>query len=128
MLKHAVDLQRDFFDRLTAENYEEACSIFSEDGSFLFPGVPEMQGKRKIAFILKRIRARFTQISWSVTKELQVEDNETKSHYLIVQWRVSGVYKTNKPYENDGVSILLLDENQKVKSFKDYFVSTDFSD
>lgn len=124
-----INAQIDFFDKLAAEDFKGCIEIFSDNAVFIFPGVPQMEGKRKIEFILKRIYNKFKSKSgkFSVKKEFTGND-EKNNKFLIIEWENEAEFKTGKQYKNSGASILLFNEYGKVVYFRDYLNSTDFSD
>ncbi len=119
-----INLQKDFFDKVSEKDFSAIDNLFENESVFLFPGVSPMHGIRRIKFLLKGIGDRFSEISWIVNKQF-VSDDMKK---IIIEWDVKGLYKTGKLYNNSGCSIITLGENNKIKIFNDFFKSTDFSD
>lgn len=123
-----INTQIDFFDKLFAQDFNGAAEIFSNEGRLIFPGGYDMVGKRRVAFLLRRIHSNFeAEGRFIVKKEIIGNDIKTNNKFLITEWDVRGTYKTGKPYINAGISLLELDNDGKVKCFRDYFDSTDFS-
>lgn len=111
------------------KNTKAASEIFTDTASFLFPGVPETIGKRRINFLLKGITSRYSSLKWEIKREFYCKD-KFDNNCLIVEWDVNGFFKTGKEYINQGISVITFESDtcEKIKHFKDYFTSTDFSD
>lgn len=119
----SLDLQRRFFDPLSAGDVAGAMMIFGDNARFSFPGIPERRGRAEVQALLEMIIGRFREIRWKAEPEIYSDDGA-----IVSRWSVWGTYKTGKAYSNEGISFLRTDSEGKVVFFKDYFVSTDFSD
>lgn len=117
-------LQTMFFDLVSEGKLDQAAEIFGEDAVFYFPGFPEMKGRRAIRRMLGMFFRRFSAIRWQTEPEIYVD----REGLVVSRWKVRGVFATGKEYLNEGISLVHINSDGRVTSFKDYFTSTDFSD
>lgn len=118
-----IDFEKDVLNHLSENRLLESVDIFAKDAQLRFPGIRPIVGKKRIKIIFRRIRNRYSYINWKV-ENVFIANNKK----VVYQWTVSGKFKSQSDYINEGVSVVEFDSNGEIISLVDYFFNTDFSE
>jgi len=106
--KHKV--AEEFFIALNYRDVDDILSFFSEEASLTFPGTSALGGfylgKKKIKRFFEKLYIFVPDISFKVLGTLESEKA------LAVEWISTGISKKNIPYENRGISLLVVDDGR----------------
>lgn len=115
----SFDMKEDFFDALSANDIGRAADVFAADGVLLFPGLRPVSGRPLVKRMLSLIRRRYSSISWEMNSTIYADS------WLVSAWSVFGKFQqTGSKYENEGVSLIKLDDAGRIIMLSDYFKDT----
>jgi ketosteroid isomerase-like protein len=113
--KHRV--AEEFFSALNIRDVDDILTFFSDEASCTFPGTSALGGfylgKKKIKRFLEKLYIFVPDICF------QVLGTFTSEKALAVEWISTGISKKNIPYENRGVSLLVV-ENDRIMEMRHY--------
>ena len=113
------DMQ-DFFDALSAGEVERACRGLADNVLVLLPGLQPVHGRARAGRLLRLLRRRFADISWTRATSLDAEPG-----WMISTWTVTGTLAGGAPFRREVASVVRLDVEGKVAYLSDYFKSSD---
>lgn len=113
-------MKMDFFEALSRGDVARAADTFAEDGTLLFPGLRPIAGRPLVKRMLGIIRRRYDDIEWT-----PAAPPIASGAWIVASWSVNGTFKdTGLPYENEGLSLIQMDADGRIKLLSDYFKDT----
>jgi ketosteroid isomerase-like protein len=107
-----------FFEVFNNRDLDEMSQLLASTAEFYFPKTQPLLGKDRILKFLKLLFRQYPELSFNVKKVILQGD------HAAVHWTNRGLNRRRKPYENEGVTILEM-ENGKIRYVSDFFKDTD---
>ena len=107
-----------FFQVLNERDLDEADKLLVPQTEFYFPKTQPMVGKDRILKFLKIFFRQFPELTFTVIGVIRQGDQAA------VHWNNRGINRRKEPYENEGVTILEM-ENGKIVFISDFFKDTE---
>ena len=107
-----------FFDLVNERDLARLEALLVEDAEFYFPKTKPMLGKNRIIRFFKILFHKFPQL------EFRTHGTIIQGSKAAVHWTNQGMSRRNEPYENEGVTILEMEEG-RIKYISDFFKNTE---
>jgi len=107
-----------FFEVLNSRDLEEADNLLDSQTEFFFPKTELIIGKDRILKFLNIFFRQYPELIFTVVRVIHQGDQAA------VHWTNRGINRRKEPYENEGVTILEM-ENGKIVFISDFFKDTD---
>ena len=107
-----------FFEVLNERDLEEADNLLDSQTEFFFPKTEPMIGKDRILKFLNIFFRQYPELIFTVVRVIHQGDQAA------VHWTNRGIIRRKEPYENEGVTILEM-ENGKIVFISDFFKDTE---
>lgn len=107
-----------FFDFVNERDLKSLEALLVEDASFYFPKTKPMLGKNRIIRFFKILFHKFPRL------EFQTHCTIIQGPKAAVHWSNRGMSRREEPYENEGVTILEMEEG-RIKFISDFFKDTE---
>ena len=107
-----------FFQILNERDLDGAENLLDSRTEFFFPKSQPIIGKDRILKFLKIFFRQYPELSFHVEKVILQGD------HAAVHWTNRGINRRREPYENEGVTILEM-EDGKIKFISDFFKDTE---
>ena len=107
-----------FFDVFNQRNLDKMGDLFNPDAEFYFPKTQPLIGKDRILKFLNILFRQYPQLRFQI-RRIIIQD-----HRAAIHWTNQGKTKRAVPYENEGVTILEL-EDGKISFISDFFKDTE---
>ena len=107
-----------FFEVLSEQALDEADNLLAPQAEFYFPKTQPLVGKDRILKFLKIFFRQYPELSFTVVRVIRQGDQAA------VHWTNRGMNRRKEPYENEGVTILEM-ENGKISFISDFFKNTE---
>ena len=106
-----------FFDVFNSRNLEQMGELLHTEAEFYFPKTQPLLGKDRILKFLKLLFRQYPELSFTVVRVICQEN------LAAVHWTNRGMNRRKEPYENEGVSIIIM-EGANIKFISDFFKDT----
>ena len=106
------------FDLINARDVNEMLLVLSEDATLDFPKTPVITGRGRIVTFFKALFRRFPELNFDVLRVI------SRGKWTAVHWRNKGVDREQRPYENEGVTLIRM-EGDTITEITDFFKSTE---
>jgi ketosteroid isomerase-like protein len=107
-----------FFEVLSEQALDKADNLLAPQAEFYFPKTQPLVGKDRILKFLKIFFRQYPELSFTVVRVIRQGDQAA------VHWTNHGINRRKEPYENEGVTILEM-ENGKIRFISDFFKNTE---
>jgi len=107
-----------FFQVLNARDLVEADNLLASRAELFFPKTQPMVGKDRILKFLKIFFRQYPDLIFRVERVIRQGDQAA------VHWTNRGISRRKEPYQNEGVTILEM-ENGKIVYISDFFKDTE---
>jgi len=107
-----------FFEVLSEQALDKADNLLAPQAEFYFPKTQPLVGKDRILKFLKIFFRQYPELSFTVVRVIRQGDQAA------VHWTNRGMNRRKEPYENEGVTILEM-ENGKISFISDFFKNTE---
>jgi len=107
-----------FFQVLNARDLVEADNLLASRAELFFPKTQPMVGRDRILKFLKVFFRQYLELIFTVERVIRQGDQAA------VHWNNRGINRRKEPYENEGVTILEM-ENGKIVFISDFFKDTE---
>jgi ketosteroid isomerase-like protein len=107
-----------FFQVLNDQNLVEADHLLAPQAELFFPKTQPMVGKDRILKFLKIFFRQYPELIFTVQRVIR------QGNQAAVHWTNRGISRRKEPYENEGVTILEM-ENGKIVYISDFFKDTE---
>jgi len=107
-----------FFQVLNARDLVEAGNLLASQAELFFPKTQPMIGKDRILKFLKIFFRQYPDLIFTVERVIRQGDQAA------VHWTNRGISRRKEPYQNEGVTILEM-ENGKIVYISDFFKDTE---
>ena len=107
-----------FFQVLNERDLVEADNLLDPRTEFYFPKTQPMIGKDRILKFLKIFFRQYPELIFTVKRVIHQGDQAA------VHWTNRGINRRKEPYENEGVTILEMEEG-KIVYISDFFKNTE---
>ena len=108
----------EFFQVLNERDLTAADNLLKADTEFYFPKTQPIIGKDRILRFLNVFFRRYPELIFTVRRVILQGDQAA------VHWTNRGISRRKEPYENEGVTILEM-ENGKIIYISDFFKNTE---
>ena len=109
---------QDFFAVFNHRNLDKMENLLSADAEFYFPKAQPLFGKNRILRFFNILFRQYPQLNFEIQRII------VQGHQAAIHWTNQGKNKGDVPYENEGVTILEL-ENGKIRFISDFFKDTE---
>ncbi|UCD80030.1 MAG: nuclear transport factor 2 family protein [Desulfobacterales bacterium] len=109
-----------FFEVFNNRDMDKMGNLLNSDAEFFFPKTQPLIGRERILKFLKILFRQYPELSFTIQRVIQQGDQAA------VHWTNHGLNRREEPYENEGVTILEM-QNGKISYISDFFKNTDFS-
>jgi len=106
------------FEIINARDFNEMPMVLSEDATLDFPKTPLISGRRRIVTFFKALFRRFPELHFDVLRVI------SQGKWTAVHWRNKGVDRDQRPYDNEGVTLIRMD-GETITAITDFFKSTE---
>lgn len=106
-----------FFDAANRRDLETMEKLFSERVEFSFPKTQPLIGKDRVLRFFTILFRQYPQLTFHVHLTI------TQANNAAVHWTNEGTNRKGDTYENEGVTIMRL-ENGKIRFLSDFFKDT----
>jgi ketosteroid isomerase-like protein len=107
-----------FFELVNERDLEKLEALLTENAAFYFPKTKPMLGKDRIIRFFKILFHKFPQL------EFQTQGTIRQGSKAAVHWSNQGMSRRDEPYQNEGVTILEMEEG-RIKYISDFFKDTE---
>jgi ketosteroid isomerase-like protein len=107
-----------FFQVLNEQDLVEANNLLAPQAELFFPKTQPMVGKDRILKFLKIFFRQYPELIFTAKRVIRQGDQAA------VHWTNRGISRHKEPYENEGVTILEM-ENGKIVYISDFFKDTE---
>ena len=107
-----------FFEVFNNRDLEKMEDLLDSNAEFYFPKTEPLIGKERIFKFLKILFRQYPELSFHIEKVIFQGD------HAAVHWTNRGMNRRRDPYENEGVTILEM-ENGKIRFISDFFKDTE---
>ena len=107
-----------FFEVFNNRDTEQMASLLNSDAEFFFPKTHPLIGRERILKFLGILFRQYPQLSFTIQRVIQQGDQAA------VHWTNEGLNRRNEPYQNEGVTILEM-QNGKISYISDFFKDTE---
>ena len=107
-----------FFQVLNERDLDEADTLLDSRTEFFFPKTKPIIGKDRILKFLNIFFRQYPELIFTVVRVIHQGDQAA------VHWTNRGTNRRKEPYENEGVTILEM-ENGKIVYISDFFKNTE---
>jgi ketosteroid isomerase-like protein len=107
-----------FFQVLNEQDLEAADNLLNAKTEFYFPKTQPIVGKDRILKFLKIFFRQFPELIFTVVRVIRQGDQ------VAVHWTNRGMNRHKEPYENEGVTLLEMEEG-KIVYVSDFFKNTE---
>ena len=107
-----------FFQVLNEQDLVEANNLLAPQAEHFFPKTQPMVGKDRILKFLKIFFRQYPELIFTAKRVIRQGDQAA------VHWTNRGISRRKEPYENEGVTILEM-ENGKIVYISDFFKDTE---
>jgi len=107
-----------FFQVLNEQDLVEADNLLAPQAELFFPKTKPMVGKDRILKFLKIFFRQYPELIFTVERVIHRGDQAA------VHWTNRGLSRRKEPYQNEGVTILEM-ENGKIVYISDFFKDTE---
>ena len=107
-----------FFYYVNDRDLPKLEALLVEDSEFYFPKTRPLLGKNQIIRFFKILFHRFPQL------EFRIQRTIIQGSKAAVHWSNRGINRMNAPYENEGVTILEMEE-RGIRFISDFFKDTE---
>jgi len=111
-------LIHEFFEMLNHRDTKEMEDLVGPDTEFYFPKTQPLIGKQRIMKFLNLLFRQYPVLEFKIQRVIQQDDQAA------VHWINQGMNRRKKPYRNEGVTILEMQEG-KIKFISDFFKDTE---
>ena len=106
-----------FFSVVNDRDLSNLAALLTEDSEFYFPKTKPLMGKKQIIRFFKILFHRFPQL------EFRIQRTIIQGSKAAVHWSNRGMSRRNESYENEGVTILEMEE-RGIRFISDFFKDT----
>ncbi len=106
-----------FFDLINERDLDGLEALLIENSEFYFPKTKPMVGKNRVIRFFKILFHKFPQLEFR-THRIIIQGSKAAVH-----WSNQGVSRREEPYENEGVTILEMEEG-RIRFISDFFKDT----
>ena len=107
-----------FFSHVNDRDLPKMEGLLMDDSEFYFPKTKPLLGKNQIIRFFKILFHRFPQL------EFRIQRTIIQGSKAAVHWSNRGINRMNAPYENEGVTILEMEE-RGIRFISDFFKDTE---
>ena len=107
-----------FFEVFNKRDMEKMEKLLDPDAEFFFPKTQPLIGKERILKFLGILFRQYPQLSFTIQRVIQQDARAA------VHWTNQGFNRRKEAYQNEGVTILEL-QNAKIKYISDFFKNTE---
>jgi ketosteroid isomerase-like protein len=107
-----------FFSHVNDRDLPKLEALLMDDSEFYFPKTKPLLGKNQIIRFFKILFHRFPQL------EFRIQRTIIQGSKAAVHWSNRGTSRRNEPYENEGVTILEMEE-RGIRFISDFFKDTE---
>ena len=107
-----------FFNLVNERDLSKLEALLMEDSEFYFPKTKPLLGKNRIIRFFKILFHQFPRL------EFQIQRTIIQGAKAAVHWSNRGINRRKEPYENEGVTILEIEEG-RIKFISDFFKDTE---
>jgi ketosteroid isomerase-like protein len=109
---------KSFFEVFNNRDLKEMASLLDADAEFFFPKTQPLIGRERILKFLGILFRQYPQLSFTIQRVIQ------QGEWAAVHWTNQGFNRRKEAYQNEGVTILEL-QNAKIKYISDFFKNTE---
>ena len=109
---------REFFEVLNKRNFDKIHDLLDADAALYFPKTQPLISTARILKFLNILFRQYPQLKFEIQRII-VEGNQAAVH-----WTNQGTNKRDLPYENDGVTLIELQDG-KIIFISDFFKDTE---
>ena len=107
------------FLSMNKKEFDEVADFFADNLILDFPGIGQVQSKRRVIISLKAILRKYKYLKFTLVDFVEEDDK------VCVIWSNEGEKNSGEKYENRGITFFRF-ENGKVNFISDYFKDTSF--
>ena len=107
-----------FFEVFNKRDMEKMEKLLDPDAEFFFPKTQPLIGKERILKFLGILFRQYPQLSFTIQRVIQQDERAA------VHWTNQGLNRRREPYQNEGVTILEM-QNGKISYISDFFKNTE---
>ena len=107
-----------FFSHVNDRDLPKMEGLLMDDSEFYFPKTKPLLGKNQIIRFFKILFHRFPQL------EFRIQRTIIQGSKAAVHWSNRGINRRDEPYENEGVTILEMEE-RGIRFISDFFKDTE---
>jgi uncharacterized protein (TIGR02246 family) len=107
-----------FFEVFNNRDTEKMGNLLTADAEFFFPKTQPLIGRKRILKFLNILFRQYPQLSFTIQRVIQ------QGERAAVHWTNQGLNRREEPYQNEGVTILEM-QNGKITYISDFFKNTE---
>jgi len=107
-----------FFEVFNNRDTEKMAALLSSDAEFFFPKTKPLIGKDRILKFLGILFRQYPQLTFTIQRVIE------QGEQAAVHWTNQGFNRRREPYQNEGVTILAM-QNGKISYISDFFKNTE---
>ena len=107
-----------FFDALNSRDFHRMEELLLADAKLLFPKTQPLIGRDRIIKFLRLLFRQYPRLVFSVQHIIRQEN------LMAVHWSNHGENRHGEPYENEGVTLLEIQDN-RIGFISDFFKNTE---
>ncbi len=109
---------RKFFEIFNNRDTEAMANLLTADAEFYFPKTQPLIGKKRILKFLNIFFRQYPELAFEIQRVIHQGD------HAAVHWTNQGMNRRKEPYQNEGVTILGLQDG-KINFISDFFKDTE---
>jgi uncharacterized protein (TIGR02246 family) len=107
-----------FFDVFNHRDTKEMGNLLSPDAEFYFPKTQPLIGRTRILKFLDILFRQYPELTFKIQRVIQQGDRAA------VHWTNQGINRRKEPYQNEGVTILEMQDG-KISFISDFLKDTE---
>ena len=107
-----------FFDVFNHRDPKEMSDLLNPGAELYFPKTRPLLGRKRILKFLNILFRQFPELTFAIQRVIQQENRAA------VHWTNQGINRRKEPYQNEGVTILEIQDG-KISFISDFFKNTE---
>ena len=112
-----IQLIHKFFDVFDHRDLVKMGGVLTADAELFFPKTQPLVGEERIFKFLKILFRQFPELTFEIQRVI------LQGKWAAVHWTNKGMNRHKKPYQNEGVTLLEI-QDDKIKFISDFFKDT----
>ena len=113
-----IQLINEFFDVFNHRDLSKMGTVLTEEAELYFPKTQPLVGEKRIFKFLKILFKQYPELVFNIQRVI------LQGEWAAVHWTNRGMSRRNEPYQNEGVTILEMQDG-KISFISDFFKDTE---